>query len=159
MLHLWLSWPGRLLASTSLPPLPAPEISIYSRSEDTVVLACRAPQGHQVVLFLLHRRYGNQVSFPVCEFLPGCSPSQRRWLQILPSSCLVSSFLLLPLRWTPRSSRPKLMRPSSLWGFCRPTQPSLNSSAVCSRAKRVVTALSVHICSWSGKKVHIKFYL
>lgn len=62
--------------------------------------------------------------------------------------------LLLPLRWTP-SCRLALTRFCSLWAFCQPTQPSLNSSAVCTRAKRVATVPSVHICSWSGRKVHI----
>ncbi|XP_056892377.1 uncharacterized protein LOC130527699 isoform X1 [Takifugu flavidus] len=46
---------GGLSASTSSPELPAPELSIYSRSEDVVVLACRAPQGQQGVLFMLYR--------------------------------------------------------------------------------------------------------
>ncbi|XP_036971978.1 uncharacterized protein LOC119029324 isoform X1 [Acanthopagrus latus] len=48
---------GRLSASTSTlpPPPPAPELNIYSRSGDSVVLVCRAPEGHRGVLFRLYR--------------------------------------------------------------------------------------------------------
>ncbi|XP_034713578.1 uncharacterized protein LOC117935482 isoform X1 [Etheostoma cragini] len=50
-LQLW----GRPLASTSSPPLPAPKLDIYLRSKSSVVLVCRAPEGHQGVNFMLYR--------------------------------------------------------------------------------------------------------
>ncbi|XP_078136933.1 uncharacterized protein LOC144537242 isoform X1 [Sander vitreus] len=50
-LQLW----GRLSASTSSPPLPAPKLDIYLRSKSAVVLVCRAPEGHRGVHFMLYR--------------------------------------------------------------------------------------------------------
>ncbi|XP_070684219.1 uncharacterized protein [Pempheris klunzingeri] len=50
-LQLW----GRLSASTSSPTLPAPTLDIYLGSKDSVVLVCRAPEGHRGVLFKLYR--------------------------------------------------------------------------------------------------------
>ncbi|XP_031141777.1 uncharacterized protein LOC116040500 isoform X2 [Sander lucioperca] len=50
-LQLW----GRLSASTSSPPLPAPKLDIYSRSKSAVVLVCQAPEGHRGVNFMLYR--------------------------------------------------------------------------------------------------------
>ncbi|XP_063740869.1 uncharacterized protein LOC134865297 isoform X2 [Eleginops maclovinus] len=50
-LQLW----GRLSASTSSPRLPAPTLDIYSRSKGSVVLVCRAPDGHRGVKFMLFR--------------------------------------------------------------------------------------------------------
>ncbi|KAI3353310.1 hypothetical protein L3Q82_019843 [Scortum barcoo] len=50
---------GRLSASTtSSPILPAPELNIHLRSEDSVVLVCRAPEGQRGVLFMLYRYRG-----------------------------------------------------------------------------------------------------
>ncbi|XP_045903900.1 uncharacterized protein LOC123970076 [Micropterus dolomieu] len=49
--QLW----GRLSASTSSPTLLAPELDIYLRSKDSVVLVCRTPEGHRGVLFMLYR--------------------------------------------------------------------------------------------------------
>lgn len=96
-----LSWPGRLSASTSSPALPAPELSTHSRSEDTAVLACRAPRGQRGVLFMLYR-YDNKVSFIAC----GSTSDSVFFSWVL--------FLLLPLRWTPRSSRSTWRRSTSL---------------------------------------------
>ncbi|XP_044044938.1 uncharacterized protein LOC122872903 isoform X4 [Siniperca chuatsi] len=50
-LQLW----GRLSASTSSPILPAPKLDINLRLKDSVVLVCRAPEGHRGVLFMLYR--------------------------------------------------------------------------------------------------------
>lgn len=94
------------------------------------------------------RRYPQLLR--VC--IPHGDSDPRLWL-------LCVSFLPFPLRWTPRSCSPGLKRSTSLWGFCKGIQPSLNSSAVCTRAKTVATAPLVHICSQSGKKVPIIFYL
>lgn len=55
MLYLSLSCLGRLSASTSSPPLPAPKLDIYSRSKSAVVLVCQAPEGHRGVNFMLYR--------------------------------------------------------------------------------------------------------
>ncbi|XP_029294317.1 uncharacterized protein LOC115012641 isoform X2 [Cottoperca gobio] len=49
-LQLW----GRLSASTSSTTLPAPKLDIYSRSKDSVVLVCRAPEGRRGVQFMLY---------------------------------------------------------------------------------------------------------
>ncbi|XP_008274794.1 uncharacterized protein LOC103353533 isoform X2 [Stegastes partitus] len=50
-LQLW----GRVSASTtSLPPLPPPTLDIYSRSKDSAILVCRAPEGHHGVVFRLY---------------------------------------------------------------------------------------------------------
>lgn len=68
-------------------------------------------------------------------------------------------FFLLPFRWTPRSCSLVLRQPSSLWGLCKWIQPSLNYFAVCTRAKMVITVPSVRICSQTGRKVPIIFYL
>ncbi|XP_034544675.1 leukocyte immunoglobulin-like receptor subfamily B member 3 isoform X2 [Notolabrus celidotus] len=46
---------GSLSAPPSTPTLPAPELDIYRRSEDSVVLVCRAPEGHSGVMFMLYR--------------------------------------------------------------------------------------------------------
>ncbi|XP_075899451.1 uncharacterized protein LOC142899625 isoform X4 [Nelusetta ayraudi] len=54
LLFVFLQCWGRLLASTSSTPLLAPELSIYSRSEDSVVLVCQAPIGHQGIHFMLY---------------------------------------------------------------------------------------------------------
>ncbi|XP_022049530.2 uncharacterized protein LOC110950958 [Acanthochromis polyacanthus] len=45
----------RLSASTSLPPLPPPTLDIYSRSKESVILVCRASEGHHGVVFRLYR--------------------------------------------------------------------------------------------------------
>ncbi|KAG7485337.1 leukocyte immunoglobulin-like receptor subfamily A member 6 isoform X1 [Solea senegalensis] len=52
-LQLW----GRLSSSssTSSPTLPAPSLGIYFRSEASVVLTCKVPQGYNGVLFMLYR--------------------------------------------------------------------------------------------------------
>nr|XP_020502029.1 uncharacterized protein LOC109993432 [Labrus bergylta] len=47
--HFW----GRLSASTSPPSLPAPKLDIHLRTEESVVLVCRA--FHRGVLFMLYR--------------------------------------------------------------------------------------------------------
>ncbi|KAM7009450.1 uncharacterized protein LKV04_001417 isoform 2-T2 [Tautogolabrus adspersus] len=49
--HFW----GRLSASTSSPTLPAPKLDIHLRTEGSVVLVCRASQGHRGVLFMLYK--------------------------------------------------------------------------------------------------------
>lgn len=51
-LQLW----GRLSASTSSLTLPAPSLEIYSKSKDSVVLVCRAPEGDAGVLFMLYEK-------------------------------------------------------------------------------------------------------
>ncbi|XP_005749002.1 uncharacterized protein LOC102198585 isoform X2 [Pundamilia nyererei] len=51
-LQLW----GRLSASTTSVTLPAPTLEIYSKSKDSVVLVCRAPEGNTGVLFMLYER-------------------------------------------------------------------------------------------------------
>ncbi|XP_047432545.1 uncharacterized protein LOC125000860 isoform X2 [Mugil cephalus] len=54
-LQLW----GRLSASTFPPPPPspppAPTLEINLRSKDSLVLVCRAPEGHHGVVFMLYR--------------------------------------------------------------------------------------------------------
>lgn len=122
IVHLGLCWPGRLSASTSSPDLPAPELSIYWRSEDTAVLVCRAPQGQQGVLFMLYRRYDDKVRvsarvpsltamltldlslscFFFFSFLSGGLPGGRRGGLLLrerfPSRLRPPGALLLPLQ-------------------------------------------------------------
>lgn len=46
---------GKVSASTSPPPLPAPLLEVLSRSRDSVLLVCRAPPGHLGVMFMLHK--------------------------------------------------------------------------------------------------------
>ncbi|XP_022622597.1 leukocyte immunoglobulin-like receptor subfamily B member 3 isoform X2 [Seriola dumerili] len=50
-LQLW----GRLSASTSSPTLPAPTLNIYLRSNDSVTLICKVPEGHHGFLFMLYK--------------------------------------------------------------------------------------------------------
>lgn len=50
-LHFW----GGLSASTPPPSSPIPTLDIYSRSGDSAVLVCRAPEGHRGVQFRLFR--------------------------------------------------------------------------------------------------------
>ncbi|XP_074518577.1 uncharacterized protein LOC141784620 isoform X2 [Halichoeres trimaculatus] len=49
--QLW----GSLSASTPPPSLPAPVLDIHLRSEESVVLVCRAPEGRSGVTFMLYR--------------------------------------------------------------------------------------------------------
>ncbi|XP_072239971.1 uncharacterized protein [Leuresthes tenuis] len=51
-LQLW----GRHSASTSSNTLPPPSLDIYSKSKDSVVLICQAPEVHSGVLFMLYRK-------------------------------------------------------------------------------------------------------
>ncbi|XP_038148388.1 alpha-1B-glycoprotein-like isoform X2 [Cyprinodon tularosa] len=51
----WLQLSELLSASTSPPALLTPTLDIYSKSGDSVVLVCRAPEGHHGVLFMLYR--------------------------------------------------------------------------------------------------------
>ena len=151
MLYLSLSCLGRLSASTSSPPPPppAPELNIYSRSGDSVVLVCRAPEGHRVVLFRLYR-YRDLV------------PMVTSWGHLFvfcPVSYPVIVFILCNslhlLRWTLRSWSLVLGSSSSLWGWTQRSQSSVNSTAVSTRTRRIVTVPSVPIWSWSTKKVSV----
>lgn len=56
-----------LSVSTSSPTLPAPKLEIYLRSEDSVVVVCRAPEGHLGVLFMLYQ-YREKVFVSLCAF-------------------------------------------------------------------------------------------
>ncbi|KAG7227674.1 hypothetical protein INR49_029435 [Caranx melampygus] len=46
---------GRLSASTSSPTLPAPTLSIYVGSKDSVTLLCKVPEGQHGFVFMLYR--------------------------------------------------------------------------------------------------------
>lgn len=107
MLVLSLSCLGRLLASTSSPPLPAPELSIYLRSRDSVVLVCQAPKGHRGVFFMLYRHVNKVVRFWV--FFNLLFPQVSKDL-ICPLIALYS------LRWTPSRRCLVPRRSISLWG-------------------------------------------
>lgn len=72
---------------------------------------------------------------------------------------IVFCFFLLPFRWTLRSYSLVLRQSTSLRGFFKWIQPSLNYFAVCTRAKRVITVPSVHICSLTSRKVPLIFHL
>lgn len=143
---------GRLLASTSGPPLVAPELSVYSKSEDSVVLVCQAPRGHQGILFMLYDHTRKVVSFFVLVYCLFAVPFPR----------LSQLWILLPLlfacfRWIPKSCQLVSTRFISLWGQQRTTLSNLASSAASIRTWRIVSVPSARI--WSSRDKPVCFHV
>lgn len=105
-LYFSLYYIGSSAVSKSCTTLPQPTLGIYVKLRDSVVLICRAPEGHDGVLFKLYRHTEEVFVFFLYNVL-GYRTSGA-------SGFIFSVLVFLKLRWTLGSSRAVLRRFSSL---------------------------------------------